>query len=543
MAEEYDFIIVGAGSAGCVLANRLTGSGKYRVLLLEAGGNDRRFWLKVPLGYGKSFYDSRVNWMYMTEPVAGAAGREIYWPRGKVLGGSSSINAMIYIRGQPEDYEDWLAAGNPGWGWRDIRPIFESLEDYGGTSGQASGGNGPLHIDRSSNSLHPLCGAFLQGCEEAGLRRNGDFNGVTQEGAGTYGITVKNGMRMSASRAYLRPALRRACLHVETHAHATRILFEGRKAAGVEYVKGGEPRSARAGKEIILSAGAINSPQLLLLSGIGPAAELSAAGMAVVLDSPTVGRNLQDHYGIDHIYRSTRPTLNNELHAWPGRIRAGLKYLSSRRGPLARNINHAGGFFRTRPDLTRPNMQLYFSPLTYRKAPPGTRPLLNPDPYPGFNIAISQCHPTSTGHVRLKSSDPIAPPAIQPNYLATRHDRDELLDGVKFLRKLSATPTMKRLISEELYPGAAVTDDAALMDHIREAGDTIYHPASTCRMGPDRKSNVVDARLRVHGLDGIRVADASVFPTMPSGNINGPAIMVGEKASRIILEEISERGM
>ncbi len=536
MPHEFDFVLVGAGSAGSVLANRLTQDGRHNVLLLEAGGDDRRFWIQVPLGYGKTFYDSDVNWMYVTDPVESTANRPSYWPRGKVLGGSSSINAMIYIRGQAEDYEDWLAAGNPGWGWRDVLPIFKRMEAHSSGESDWHGGNGPLYIDASSRGRHPICESFIKAGREAGLAHNPDFNGAGQEGIGAYHINVRNGRRMSASRAYLWSAGKRRNLHIETRAHATRILFENKKAVGIEYVKNGEKHSAWAAKEVILAAGAVNTPQLLLLSGVGPASDLSRLDIEVIHDCQAVGRHLQDHYGVDHIYRSTRPTLNNSLHPWWGKLWAGMQYVLARRGPLSRNINHAGGFVRTRPELTRPNMQLYFSPLTYRKAPPGTRPLMNPDPYPAFLMGISQCRPTSRGYVRLKSTDPMTPPEIQPNYLATRQDLQENLEGVHFLRRLASTPTMKQLIAEELDPGPEVRDDEGLIQHIREQGGTVFHPAGSCRMGNDPMTSVVGAELKVHNLAGLRIADASIFPTMPSGNLNAPAIMVGEKASDLVLD-------
>ncbi|SLN63699.1 GMC family oxidoreductase [Oceanibacterium hippocampi] len=532
---RYDYIIVGAGSAGSVLAARLTESGRNKVLLLEAGPDDRRFWIQVPVGYGKSFYDPRVNWMYMTEPVPELAGRASYWPRGKVLGGSSSINAMVYIRGQAEDFEDWKAAGNRGWGWDDVLPLYKRMESHAWGESDYHGGAGPLHIKAPTTELHPICEHFLAACEEAGLSRNPDFNGASQEGVGTFHITVKDGMRMSASRAYLWPARRRANLHIVTGAEATRILFDGRRASGIEYVRRGRTEHARAGAEIILAAGAVNTPKLLLLSGVGPADELRSLGIEPLLDSPAVGRHLQDHFDVGLIYRSTVPTLNNQLHPWWGKYWAGSRYLLTRGGPLALSLNQAGGFIRSRPGLARPNVQVYFSPLSYLKAPPGTRPLMNPDPYPAFNISVSACRPTSRGLLRLRSADPAESPEIRPGYLATEHDRQEVLEGLRFLRRLAATPTMQRLIAEEIEPRPHGDDDEALLAHARAHGVTVFHPAGSCRMGPDPADSVVDPTLRVHGLDGIRVADASIFPTLPSGNTNAPAIMTGEKASQLIL--------
>ncbi|MGF1608612.1 MAG: GMC family oxidoreductase [Kiloniellales bacterium] len=535
--SEFDYIIVGAGSAGCVLANRLSESGRYRVLLLEAGGSDKRFWLQVPIGYGKSFYDPRVNWMYQTEPEPGLAGRGSYWPRGKVLGGSSAINAMVYIRGQPEDYEDWQAQGNPGWAWRDLLPYFKKLEDHawGACAHHAAGG--PLHVCDVSKDVHPLCDVFIRAGQEAGLPFNGDFNGATQEGVGLYQITTRGGFRMSSARAYLWPAGTRTNLRVETHAHATRLLFEGMRAVGVEYRRKGVRLRARAGREVILSAGAVNSPQLLQLSGIGPASVLGAAGVELRLDSPAVGRNLSDHLGVDYLYRSRRPTLNNELYPWWGKLYAGMNYVLRRRGPLALSVNQGGGFFRTRPDLARPNMQLYFSPVSYLKAPPGVRPLMSPDPYAAFLVGISPCRPSSRGQVRIRSADPFELPEIRPKYLSTEHDIQEMLEGVTFLRKLAATPSLSAIIEAELAPGAEVRTRDELLDDIRKRASTVFHPVSTCIMGPDPDRSVVDHRLRVHGLERLRVVDASIFPTLISGNTNAPAIMVGEKGADLVLAD------
>ncbi|HLI10005.1 MAG TPA: GMC family oxidoreductase N-terminal domain-containing protein [Alphaproteobacteria bacterium] len=533
----FDFIIIGAGSAGCVLANRLTACGRYSVLLLEAGGSDRRFWIQVPIGYGKAFYDKRVNWMYRTEPEPGLGGRQGYWPRGKVLGGSSSINAMVYIRGQPDDFDDWQAQGNPGWGWRDVLPYFRRSEDGNHAADAWHGVGGPLYVSDVSKELHPLCEIFLKAGAELGLPRNPDFNGAAQEGVGLYRITARNGLRMSASRAFLRPAMARKNLRVETGAHATRILFNGLRALGVEYVHRRDKCTATARCEVILAAGAINSPQLLQLSGIGPSDVLDPLGVPVLRCVESVGRQLQDHLCIDHLYRARRPTLNNELRPWWGKLRAGIEYLALRRGPLALSVNQGGGFIRSRPGLARPNMQLYFSPLSYSKAPPGKRPLMSPDPYPGFLLSAQPCRPTSRGYVKIKSSDPFESPAIVPNSLATDHDLREMLEGARFLRRLAAAPSFAALIEMELQPGIAVQSDEALLDDIRRRCSTVFHPVGTCRMGPDPSQAVVDPRLRVHGTDGLRIIDASVFPSITSGNTNAPVIMVAEKGADLVLED------
>jgi choline dehydrogenase len=535
--SDFDYIVVGAGSAGCVLAQRLTDGGRHRVLLLEAGGSERRFWLQVPIGYGKSFYDPRVNWMYRTEPEPALAGRAGYWPRGKVLGGSSSINAMVFVRGQHEDFDAWRALGNPGWGWADVLPYFRTMEDSARGPDAWRGRGGPLAVADVTPDLHPLCEAFLRAGVETGLPRNADFNGVTQEGVGCYEITVRDGRRMSAARAYLRPAMQRANLRVETGAHATRILFDGTRATGVAYVRGGAACTARAAREVIVCAGAINSPQLLQLSGIGPAAHLGALGLPVVLDNPNVGQHLQDHLCIDYLYRSRVATLNDELRPWHGKLRAGLRYLATRRGPLALSVNQAGGFVRSRPGFTRPNLQLYFSPLSYTRAPAGKRPLMSPDPFPGFLLSAQPCRPESRGHLELKSADPFAAPRIVPNSLATERDLEEMVEGATLLRKLAAAPALAAVIDVELSPGRAVATREQLIEDIRQRSSTVFHPVGTCRMGPDPRQAVVDPRLRVHGIRTLRVVDASIFPALTSGNTNAPVIMVAEKAADLILAD------
>lgn len=535
--DEYAFIIVGAGSAGCVLADRLSAGGRHKVLLLEAGGSDRRFWIQVPLGYGKTFYDSRVNWAYHAEPDPGLAGNADYWPRGKVLGGSSAINAMVYVRGAVADYDGWEALGNPGWGWQGVLPAFRQIEDSQGGADDWRGRGGPLHVSDVSAQMHPLCRAFIAAGQEAGLPFNPDFNGPSQEGVGVYQITTKGGRRMSAARAFLRPAMRRANLRVETHAQATRILFDGGRALGIEYQQGGARRVARAGREVILAAGAVNSPQLLQLSGLGPAGLLARHGITVLGDMPHVGANLQDHVGLNYTYRARVPTLNGQLRPWWGKLWAGLRYLTCGGGPLSLSLNQGGGFFRTRPDLPEPNMQLYFQALSTLKPKKGERPLLTPDPFPGFSLGLSSCRPTSRGVIEIGSPDAMAAPRIVPNAFGTEHDVAEMLAAVKFIRRIAAMPSLAREIDAELVPGPGCVTDDELIDDFRRRSGTVYHPVSTCRMGPDPASSVVDPRLRVHGVDGLRVVDASVFPTLLSGNTNAAAIMVGWKGSDLILAD------
>jgi len=534
---EYDYVIVGAGSAGCTLASRLTESGAHKVLLLEAGGSDRRLWIQMPIGYGMCFYNPRVNWMYQTEPEAALDGRQGYWPRGKVLGGSSSINAMVHIRGHAADFDDWRALGNPGWGWQNVLPYFKKSEDFAGGPDAWRGTGGPLHVSDVSRDCHPLCQAYLRACEELGLPRSSDFNGAQQEGVGLYQITMRGGFRMSAARAYLRPSMKRANLRVETGVRATRILFEAKRAIGIEYSRGGARRTARAGREVILSAGSINSPQLLQLSGIGPAALLRALGIEVVHESPAVGRNLQDHLCIDHLYRSRLPTLNQELGSWWGRLRVGFQYVAFRRGPLSLSVNQGGGFVRTRPDLQRPNIQLYFSPLSYARALPGKRALMRPDRFPGFLLSAQPCRPTSRGYLQIRSTDPFAAPKILPNSLSTENDLREMLDGTKFLRRLASAPSLAAIIAEEMQPGSDAQSDEELERDIRRRGSTVFHPVSTCRMGPDAHENVVNHELKVHGIHGLRVIDASVFPAVTSGNTNAPTIMVAEKGADLVLRD------
>lgn len=535
--HQYDYVIVGAGSAGCVLANRLTAGGRHRVLLLEAGGSDRRFWIQVPIGYGKSFYNPAVNWMYRSEPDPMLDGRQGYWPRGKVLGGSSSINAMVHVRGHPGDFDDWRDAGNPGWGWADVLPYFKRSEDFAGGADAWRGAGGPLHVSTIERDRHPVCQSYLRACAEAGIPINPDFNGAEFEGAGLFQIATRGGMRMSAARAYLWPARRRPNLRVETGAHATRLLFTGTRATGVEYRQGGELRRATAAREVILAAGAVNSPQLLQLSGVGPPDLLARCGVPVVAARTAVGANLQDHLCIDHLYRARVPTLNDVLRPWWGKLRVGLDYVLRRRGPLAISVNQGGGFVKSRPGLARPDLQLYFSPLSYTRGVPGKRALMRPDPFPGFLLSAQPCRPTSRGRIEIRSADPLAAPAIHPNSLATEHDREALLAGTRFLRRLASAPALAAIIAEELEPGPAVRSDADLFADIRRRASSVFHPVSTCRMGPDDGGNVVDHSLKAHGISGLRIVDASVFPAVTSGNTNAPVIMLAEKASDLILAD------
>ena len=532
---EFDTIIVGSGSAGCVLADRLTSAPASNVLLLEAGGSDRRFWIKLPIGYGRTFFDERINWAYQSEPEAALAGQRSYWPRGKVVGGSSSINAMVYCRGMPADFDAWRAAGNTGWGWDDVEPVFRRTERRVDAQGQAAPVGGPLFVSDVQHAMHPLRHHYFAAAREMGLAVTDDFNGPNPEGVGLYQLTVRNGMRWSAADAFLRPALRRPNLKLVSRALVHRVLFEGRRVIGVVFEQGGVLLTARARREVILSAGAVNSPQLLQLSGVGPGALLQQHGIGVVLDQPAVGGQLQDHIGISYFYQSNQPTLNNQLYPWHGKLRAGLQYVLTRRGPLSVSVNQGGGFVRSRKHLTQPDQQLYFNPVTYSMAPAGKRRLMNPDAFAGFILSFQPCRPTSRGRVDIRSADPTAAPAIRPNYLSTDSDIADVVAGGRLLQKMLRTKAMRALIKAPIAPDLAGMDDAAIVADFRQRAGTVFHPVGTCGMGPNARHAVVDGQLRVHGLQGLRVVDASVFPGITSGNTHAPTVMVAQRAADLIL--------
>jgi choline dehydrogenase len=536
--SEYDYVIVGAGSAGCVLANRLSASGEHRVLLLEAGGSDRSALIRVPIGYGRTFNDPRYNWMYEAEPDPALDNRPTFWPRGKVLGGSSSINAMVYVRGQPGDFDDWAAAGNPGWSWQDVLPWFIKLEDHALGASAYHGQGGPVHVSDVSAYVHPLCGTFLAACTALGIERSADFNGAQTEGAGLWQVTIDDGVRVSGASAYLRPVMRRANLTVQLRAHATRVLFADKRARGIEYLREGVRHSASARREVLLAAGAINSPQLLELSGVGDGDHLQQLGIPVIADLPAVGAGLQDHLAVNYYYRSRVPTLNNELAPWYGKLRAALRYVLTRRGPLAMSVNQAGAFLRSRAGLSRPNLHIYFNPASYSTTTLGTRRrLLNPDPYAGFLMSFNTCRPTSRGSTHIRSSDPLAPPAIRPNVLATAEDVRDVYDGARIVRRIAAAAPLAAVTEKEREPGAGVNSDAEVLQDFRRRAGTVFHASCSCAMGPDIRSAVLDARLRVHGLGALRVVDASAFPNVTSGNTNAPTIMLAEKAADLILQD------
>jgi choline dehydrogenase len=535
---HYDYVIIGAGTAGCVLASRLSHSGRHRVLLVEAGGSDRRLFIHIPIGYGRTFNDPRVNWMYEADPDPTLGNRTQFWPRGKVLGGSSSINAMVYVRGHPGDFDDWAAMGNPGWGWEDVLPYFRKLEDHVLGASAFHGAGGPVHVSAISSQVHPLCERFIESCGMLGIPRTADFNGAVLDGAGPWHVTIKDGRRVSAATAYLRPALQRPNLQVMTGAQATRVLFDGRRASGVELLHGGARQVVRAHREVILSAGAINSPQLLELSGVGDAALLGRFNIPVILDAPAVGCGLQDHLAVCYFYRSRVRTLNNELGRFFGKAKAALRYLVSRSGPVGMSVNQVGAFVRGRRDLARPNLHVYCNPASYVFTTAGRRRrMVNLDSFQGFLMSFNSCRPTSRGSVHIHSADPLAAPGIMPNALSTREDIAEVQEGAQLLRRISAAQPLAGLIESELQPGPHIRSDEQLLDDFRRRAGSVFHSCSTCAMGPDPRHSVVDPHLRVHGLAGLRVVDASVFPTITSGNINTPTYMVAEKAADLILED------
>ncbi len=529
-AATFDYVIIGAGSAGCVLANRLTASGRHRVLLLEAGGHDRHMWIHIPLGFAKLFDNPKVNWLYSSEPEPELNNRRIIQPRGKVLGGSSSINGLLYIRGQKQDYDHWRQLGNAGWGFDDVLPYFRRAEDQERGADALHGVGGPLAVSDVCEP-HPLCEAFIAAADQSGIPRNDDFNGPRQEGAGYFQLTTRNGRRWSTAAGYLRQARNRHNLKVETNALATRIVFDGRRAVGVEYRQGGAIRSACADAEVILAGGAFNSPQLLQLSGLGPAKLLHERGIEPLADLPGVGADLQDHLQVRMQFRCSEPiTMNDVVNNWRHRCGAGLRYILSRKGLLTIGAGYAGAFLRTRPELASPDVQIHF--LIFSTETAGAKL----HPFSGFMASVCQLRPESRGFVRIKSSDPLAPPAIQPRYLSNRIDCDTIVAGLKRLREIMNQPVMRRLIAEERLPGEKCAGDADLLAYARAAGTTVYHPTSTCRMGSDPAA-VVDERLRVRGFEHLRVIDASIMPTVVSGNTNAAAVMIGEKGADMVLED------
>ncbi len=529
MNETFDYIIVGAGTAGCVLANRLSEDRSKRVLLLEAGPRDSWHWIHIPVGYFKTMHNPRTDWCYMTEPDGGIAGRSIRWPRGKVLGGSSSINGLLYLRGQPQDYEDWAALGNEGWGWDDVLPMFKRHEDQERGADALHGVGGEMSIS-NIRVTRDVCDAYIEAAQQVGIPANNDFNGATQEGAGYFQLFSRNGRRCSSAVAFLRPAENRPNLEVRTDSLTRRLLIDQHSVTGVEYERGGEIHSVGANAEVVLCAGAIGSPQILQLSGIGPAEVLKQHAIDVVNDAPAVGANLQDHLQIRSVYRCTRPTLNNEVNNPFRKMLIGLEYILKRSGPMSMGASQLGIFCKSHESLDRPDIQFHIQPLSADSPGEGLHR------YSAFTSSVCQLRPESRGRILIKSSDPKDYPAIEPNYLSAELDKRIVVEAMKISRKLTQTPALSPFVEEEIRPGDGVASEADLLQHARETAETIYHPVGTCKMGPDSDADaVVDSQLRVRGVDGLRVADASIMPIITSGNTAAPSMMIGEKASASIL--------
>jgi choline dehydrogenase len=532
-AESFDFIVTGAGSAGCAVAARLSESGRHRVLLLEAGGKDTNPWIHIPMGFSQVYADPRVNWMYESEPEAQLGNRRLYQPRGKVLGGTSSINGMVYMRGNAADYDEWRQRGCTGWDWDSVLPYFKKAEHQERGANAFHGVGGPLHVsDQPYRS--ELADRLVEAAVQAGLPAIEDFNDGRQEGAGYFQSTTGRRRRWSTATAYLRPARNRANLVVRPNALATKILMENGRAVGVCYLHRGVTRTARANGEIIVSGGVFNSPQLLQVSGIGPGALLQEKGVPVVHDLPAVGSHLQDHFYVRMMFRCSKPiTMNEMANSMPRKVFAMAQYMLFRRGPLIANGVTAGAFARSDPRLERPDLQYNFSPWSY--ASRDARGAVA-HPFPGFSLSAVHLRPDARGSVHIKSPDPLTPPAIRFNFLETRSDVQALTAGMRLARKFASQPALAPYVAEELLPGPAVNTDEEFEANIRMTANSNLHPVGTCRMGPDG-GTVVDPRLRVHGIGGLRVADASIMPTVPAGNTNAPSIMIGEKAAEMILED------
>lgn len=523
----YDYVIVGAGSAGCVLANRLSEDPGVSVLLLEAGGPDNKQEISIPAAFSKLF-KSPLDWAYYTEEEPQMAGRKMYWPRGKVLGGSSSINAMIYIRGNRGDYDAWRAAGNNGWGYDDVLPYFKKAENQEHGPSEYHGVGGPLQVS-DQRTVNPLSRAFVEACKELGIAENPDFNGAENEGSGIYQVTQKNGARWSAASAYLKPALSRPNLTVRTNAQVAQILLEQGRATGVISVENGKNETIRAGREVLICAGAINSPQLLMLSGIGPAKHLKSVDIEVVVDLPGVGQNLQDHLAGGVQFASKKPISLLDAESF-GNV---LKYIFFKKGPLTSVVAEAGGFIKLQENALLPDIQFHFAPVLFKNHG------FDPPPGHGFTIGPTLLHPRSRGQILLRSNNPLAPAVIRANYFSEEEDARVMLRAVKFSRELALTRAFEPFRGEQIMAGADLSDEE-LLQLIRENAETLYHPTGTCKMGNDSMA-VVDTQLRVRGVEGLRVIDASVMPTIIGGNTNAPTIMIAEKAADLLKQSTSNK--
>ncbi|WP_038142054.1 GMC family oxidoreductase [Vibrio nigripulchritudo] len=526
---QFDYIVVGAGSAGCVLANRLSANPKNKVLLLEAGGNDNNPWLHIPVGYFKTMHNPKTDWCYLTAPDKGINHRQLQWPRGKVIGGSSALNGLLYVRGQAEDYDRWEKLGNKGWSYQEVLPYFKKSEDQERGKSKFHGVGGPLKVS-DLRLRRPIADFFIQAAVQAGIPENPDYNGASQEGVGYFQQTAYKGFRWSTAKGFLKPVLSRPNLTVALHAQVHRILFEGKTAIGIEYQQKQSKVIAKASKEVILSSGAIGSPQILQLSGIGDRDLMDQLNIPLIHALPGVGQNLQDHLQIRLVFKTSQRTLNDEVNSVFKRLWVGMQYAFNRTGPLTLAASQVAVFTQSNESLSRPDIQFHMQPLSADKPGEGAHP------FSAFTSSVCQLRPYSRGYVQIKSRNPADHPEIQPNYLSDERDEKIVVDAIKVARKISAQPALAKHILEEFVPGSQYQTDEELLEAARNFSQTIYHPTSTCKMGNDDMA-VVDERLRVHGVKQLRVADASIMPEIVSGNTNAPTIMIAEKAADMILED------